>query len=184
MKHSSRNSLDHSARPGGWWLAAVCVLLAAGTGCESFQKKFTRKPKASSAQKPTPVISFQDYSRALTPADRYRKHYMLFDYWHTQLVDALDDAAMNPKRLKRNSQDALAELRILRTLVTDDVGAALDPIIEERESLNRQIQQEAVSASRAPAVVRILQAHMDRIHRDFFWRDVENHLKPADAGTP
>jgi hypothetical protein len=62
----------------------------------------------------------------------------------------------------------------------------LDPIIEERESLDRQIQQEAVSASRAPAVVRILQAHMDRIHRDFFWRDVENHLKPmeADAGAP
>lgn len=183
-------------RPGAVRLIAcwVCLGLAAG-GCETLQRKFTRKAKPR--PRPNPIIQFQDYTRAMTPIDRYRKHYMMFDYWNDELMNALQRAPLNPKRYKRASTDALAELHTMRELVTDAVGPRLDRVIEERVVIDRQLQRGALSSAQAPPLLRALERQTRQVHREFFWRDVEDSLKPMapsaaaagaqredDAGAP
>ena len=159
-------------------LVACSLWLAAGlTGCESLQRKFTRKPKHATAA-PSPIISFQDYSRAMTPLDRYRKHYMMFDYWNEGLIEALQSNPINPKRFKRSSSEALEELKTMSNLVVDDVAARLAPLIEERAKIDRDLQRAGFNTSQANVLGRTLEAQTRQIHREFFWRDVEDHLKP------
>jgi hypothetical protein len=151
--------------------------VSAGLGCESFQRKFTRKPKHPAAP-PNPIISFQDYSRAMTPMDRYRKHYLMFDYWNDELLDALQETSPSPKRLKRSSAEALNELATLRGLLSEEKAAPLDRFVDERVKINEQLQSSTMNPSRANALWRELELQTRRIERDFSWRDVEDHLNP------
>ena len=157
----------------------VCLLLTGLTGCESLQRKFTRRSKQPKPL-PTPIISFQDYTRAMTPLDRYRKHYMLFDYWNDDLMESLQSPPQNPKRFKLASREALAELETLKGLLVEELAVRLDPLIEERARLDRRLQSGAFNTSEASAVTRILETQTRQLQRDFFWRDVQDHLKSAE----
>ncbi len=196
MKRRSRSSWDSNisnrrqATGNRMWLPCVacCLSLAAGvlTGCESLQRKFTRKPKRPVAL-PSPIISFQDYSRAMTPLDRYRKHYMMFDYWNDELIESLQSPPVNPKRFRRASSEALAELETMRDLMVEEASAKLEPLIEERQQLNTQLHSPAFNASSSLALVRTLEAQTRAIARDFFWRDVQEQVKASpssDAPAP
>jgi len=161
----------------------VVVVVALGLGgCESLQRKFTRKPKGP-VPRPSPIIGIQDYSRAMTPLDRYRKHYMMFDYWNDELIEALQATSPNPKRFKRASEEALTELRTMRDLVLEDVAARLDPLLEERAKIHRQLQSAQFTPSHNSAIGRVLEAQTRQIQREFYWRDVQDRLKPPQEAA-
>ena len=168
-----------------------CVLFTGLTGCESFQRKFVRKPKQTA--RVTPIINFQDYTRAMTPMDRYRKHYALFDYWNAELLSALETHATtspgigqpgtNPKRIKLASEESLQELKALQDLLQDATAAQLTPLVDAREQFDRQLQTGSYSAAQLSVVSHNLEAQTRRIQRELYWRNVEDLLK-ADATAP
>ena len=189
MKPHSRNSpgLSRQSAVGSrQWRrclilpTACCLLLTGLAGCESIQRKFTRKPKGPRAI-PTPVINFQDYTQAMTPLDRYRKHYLMFDYWNGEFMDGLRAKPLNAKRVKLASTESLNELTTLQSLVAEDLGAQFAPLIESRARINRQVQTGHLSELTAGAVWHELDAQSRTIRRDLFWRKVEDRLKPARA---
>ena len=152
------------------------MLLVAAVGCESLERKFTRKPK-NPPPTPSPIIQFQDYTRSLTPLDRYRKHYMIFDYWNEELIDVLRSASMNQKRLARASAEALGELRILQGLLRENKAASLAPMLQEREAIDQQAQRGSIGTLQATTALRALESQSRQMHRDFFWRDVQDDLR-------
>lgn len=184
MKPNSSNSLEHPGRSMQRclrWL--VCGLLSAGLiGCESVQRKFIRKPKAY--VRPSPIVSFQDYTRAMTPLDRYRKHYVLFDYWNSELIDAFEGRGVSAKRMKRASSESLQELHTLKGLLQDDLAEHLGRMIEDRQHLNEQIQRGPYPPSQADLIRRALERQSRDLHRDFSWRKVEDRLNAGPAAPP
>ncbi len=163
-------------------LSAICCLLFIGTGCESFQKKFIRKSKKP-VERPTPIVNFQDYTHAMTPMDRYRNHTLMFDYWNGELVDALGPTSSNSKRIKRASAEALQELKTLQGILQEDQAAALQPLIDERQRLDAQIQRETYMPSQRDQMRRDVEAQTRQFERQFSWRDVQDHLKPQDTNA-
>ena len=116
MQRDSRNSSGSdgasAARGRRHQALAIGALVAclAASGCsEEWQRKFIRKPKARSRF--SPIVTFEDYTKTITPLDRYRKHYALFQYWNAELLDALGSTTSNPKRVKKTSAEALEELK-------------------------------------------------------------------------
>ena len=158
------------------WLAVLAV-----SGCESLQRKFARKAKQP-ARAPEPIFQFQDYSRAITPLDRYRKHYLMFQYWNSELADALGRPPLQGKRFRRASAESLAELEALKGLLAEDAATQLDPILEERRAIDRRLQNSAFMESQATAVVRQLDLQTRAIQHQFFWRDIEDHVRPDTGG--
>jgi len=171
-----------AGRVAGIVAAVLAGLLAGGAlcGCEAFQRKLTRKPKRP-RERARPIISFQDYSRTMTAVDRYRKHYLLFEYWNADLLTALASPPLNAKRYKRASAEALGELKTLRDIVTEEVGLRLALMIERRERLDRQLQS-GIHPSQVHAVARTLERQTREFNREFFWRQVDDHLKPWPPG--
>ena len=154
---------------------AVCCLLSAGvTGCESLQRKLTRKKKPQPP--PTPVTVFQDYSAAMTPLDRYRKHYAIFDYWHSGLQSALEARTPNPKRVKLTSTEALGELETMKGLLNEAAAVRLEPLLKEQAEIHRIVSSPSFDAARSDLIKRRLEAQTRAIHREFFWRKVQDQL--------
>ena len=165
-------------RTGGLLVSVLVggVIAATAAGCESLERKFTRKPKTPT-ERPNPVIVFQDYSQAMTPLERYRKHYLMFGYWNGELLEALQVPALNPKRITRASTESLSELTALRNLLESDLAGRLDPVIEARTAIDRQVQGASFGAAQAIRIVQVVEAQTRQINREFFWRDVQDHLK-------
>jgi len=162
----------------GLTLTIVCCLLTAPlAGCESLQRKFTRKPKGPQAT-PTPVINFQDYSRALTPMDQYRKHFLLFEYWNDELIRGLQARPLNSKQYRHASAESRSELETMQGLLADEPAARLAPLMAERAKLDQKLQGPVFSEMQAGTVRGTAESQGRRIHREFFWRDVEDRLKP------
>ncbi len=155
------------------------MMLCSATGCESLQRKFTRKKPSPTAV--NPVTVFKDYTDIVTPADRYHKHALMFDYWNGELMEALDATPLNPKRVGRASTESLTELHRLQQLVVDEVAQQLTPLVEERTRLDRQLQLGTMAASQAYAARRTIEAQQRELHRRFHWRQVQDHLKPNAA---
>jgi hypothetical protein len=152
------------------------------TGCESVQKKFVRKSKPH--VRPSPIIGFQDYTKAMTPLDRYRKHYALFDYWNAELLDALGVGTANPKRIQRASAESLQELKVLPELLQEGPAAAAGRLIKEREEVDRQLQRGSYPPLQLNLIRRTLETQTRQIHRELFWRKVEEQLQTATEPTP
>lgn len=174
-------------------LAMCCGLLCSTLlGCESMQRKFSRR--SQQAPPPSPIINFIDYTRTMTPLDRYRKHYLLFDYWNQELIAALGNPSLNSKRFKLASTESLGELKIMQGLLLEDPGERLTPLIDARTKLDRQLQREAISGSQMSVTARLLETQTRQVSRDFFWRNVQDRVKsqeqpaapqgPADAAAP
>ena len=165
-------------------LVTVVLLVIGLMGCESLARKFTRKPKHG-PERPSPVISFKDYGNGSTPLDRYRKHYMLFEYWNAELMDELQQAMMNAKRARRASHEAVQELQILRGLLQEPLRARIDPVIGQRQQLDGQLKTDALTAAQRATVSRLLEQQTRQLHRDFASRKVQDKLTatpPTDAG--
>src|SRR3990167_1909547 len=161
------------------WVVACCLLLVASvTGCESLQRKLTRKKKVQPP--PAPVTLFQDYSAAITPLDRYQKHYAIFDYWNAGLLAALEARPLNPKRVMLASTEALGELETMKTLLTESAAARLDSLVKEQTKIHHEAVSPGLDAYGAATVARRLEAQTRSIHRDFFWRKVQDELKPKE----
>lgn len=115
----------------------------------------------------------------MTPLDRYRKHYAIFDYWHSGLQDALETKTLNSKRLKLTSAEALGELEAMKGLLTDEAAARLDPLLKEQTEIHRVVSGSGFDAVRSDFIKRRLESQTRAIHRDFFWRKVQDQLKDS-----
>jgi hypothetical protein len=161
------------------WLLAAAGVATLG-GCEALQRKLTRKPKHP-PPRPSPIIQFQDYSRAMTPLERYRKHALLFDYWNDELMAALRTASVNTKRIRHTSTEALAELRMLQRLLSPEWARRLEPLVAARVRMDAQLQQGTFAPSQVNTMWRTLERQARQIHREFHWRTVEDRMSGGDA---
>ena len=164
-------------------IGLVCMSLCATAGCESLQRKFTRKPKHP-AERPTPIIHFEDYSKAMTPLDRYRKHALLFEHWNSQLIDALTEKPSSFKRVRHSSGEAMGELEVLHQLLDEEAAKQLEPIVVKRRRLDERLQDGTYMPGEMMAIQRMLERQARRIKGEFFWRKVEDRLRgdqPGDA---
>lgn len=162
--------------------ASLAVAVAAGiSGCsESWQKKFVRKRPAS-VERPSPVVRFQDYAGAMTPLERYRKHFLMFEYWNLQLLDELAEPTANPRRFRRASEQSLEELRQLHALLAEAKAQAVEPIVAARGRLDQQIQAGPYHPANLSSIRMSLDAQTRQIDREMDWRHVDQELKPPQA---
>lgn len=162
-------------------LTSCGLLLTSLTGCESLQKKFHRKPKTPLGR-PSPVVTFRDYTEGVTPLDRYRKHFILFEYWNDQLMTELQQRDRNPKRLQRGSHESLEELQTLQGLLQPDVAAGLQPLLEARVRIDQQLQHDTMIDSQRNTLLQTLETQTRQLNREFYWRKVQDRLNvPVDA---
>lgn len=162
----------------------LAALLVVGAGCESMQRKFTRRQKGGTEPEVAPIITFEDYARSITPLDLYRKHYLMFEYWNSELQSELEDSAMNPKRIRLASEESLTELQQLQRYLTNEAAVPLAPVLEERRRLDVRLQDRGLTRADAQVLKKTVDAHARLMNGQFFWRVVKDRLKPREVASP
>ena len=154
----------------------AAALLPASAGCESLQRKLIRKRKTPEVR-PAPIVNFQDYSQAMTPVERYRKHFLMFDYWNGQLLDELSQSTANPKRFRNASAQSLEELQRMQGLLQAERAAGVEPMLAERRSIDAQLQSGPYHPANLSSLRMRVEAQKRRIDREISWRDIQDALK-------
>jgi hypothetical protein len=168
-----RNS---SSSSGSSLAIAACCLLAAGCS-ETVQRKFIRRAKAQ--PRPSPITRFEDYTAGLTPVDRYRKQYMLFEYWSEELLSALLPTSSNAKRLRRASAESRQQLERLVAMLEEPLASQVRPLLEERRGLDRRLQDPVDDFASVSLLRQKVELQQRRIHRLMAVSKVEEQLKSA-----
>jgi len=61
--------------------------------------------------------------------------------------------------------------------VVDEVAARFEPLLRERAQIDRELQRSGFDGSRSEWVKHRLEAQTRQIHRELYWRKVEDQLK-------
>lgn len=130
------------------------------------------------------MVTFRDYTEGVTPLDRYRKHFVVFAYWNDQLMTELQQRDRNPKRLRRASGESLQELQSLQGLLQPDASAGLQPLLEARARIDRQLQHDTMMDSQRHTLLRTLEAQTRQLNREFYWRTVQDRLNTSLDASP
>ncbi len=161
---------------------SLCFSLVGSAGCESLQRKFTRKSKTQK-ERPDPVIRFQDYSKSMKPSERYDKHYLMFKYWSDDLLEALSASRLNFKEIRRASSGSLTEMRTLHESLPQGLVERFLPFLKEREDIDH-VCQETVTPAQVDSLRRRIESQARAVHRDFAPDKVRDQLDASAAEEP
>ncbi len=158
-------------------ISLLLMLIFNFFGCESFRKKFTRKPKYG----PSPeemIISPTDYSKQQLPSDEaYKLYYTYWKSWHLELMEVFD-ARENKKKIISCFNQTILNLNRLKQLLNNQGKIELiDNYINKIYSLEKEFETKnlvMISMSRMRDESRKL---FSNIQRDFSFSKVKDYLK-------
>ena len=167
------------------WFTSFLVLLlvvnVAVTGCEPLRKIFTRQKKKEKESTEIPILDPIDYRDKIYSVEQiYREHYSLYQVWLKDLLIIIKDKE-SVKRKIYNLDQALAQLKIMRQLVSDDKKKEMARLSEGLENIKKNLKEGRAFDARS------LELNIERIDRQiregFKLGAIKNHLLsevPAD----
>jgi len=148
------------------------LLLLNLAGCETLQRKFTRKTK----RKPIKPMFYAEGAEETRPnLELYMMHYTYWRAWHQDLVARAGD---NAKRDEMASEEIIGHLTDMRKYLVNGKADELGVYIDEIRNLTGQITRGGGSGMRLGYLKRKLDNIRARIARKFYYKKVRKYLKP------
>lgn len=158
-------------------LTTVYCLLSTQIGCESFRKKFIRKPK----YQPPPeemVIEPKDYSKLQLPVNKaYIQYYTYWKAWHNELLNFLNPTGSKKKILSCFEQTLLNLSRMRDLLANEDKINLLEDYITKVSSLEKEVETKEIAMISFSRFRTQSEQLLRNIQRDFSFSKVKDSLK-------
>ena len=155
----------------------VLTTISGLTGCETLQRKFTRKSKEREPAKP------RFYSEAMSETrpnlDLYMMHYV---YWKTWQEELMVKAGQNAKRDSLAVSEAIGNLLDMKKYLLDEKAKELDTYIEQVKKITDEIASGGATAVRLGSLKQKLGNIKARIVRRFYYKKVIDYIKPDKIG--
>ena len=160
--------------------AVIMIICVAVTlvGCDSLQKKFTRKKKET---KPIPRL-YQIKKYDIKPSVAlYSKHYA---YWQSWMSELLQDLGQNSKKDVRSVEEALNQARSMQSILVQEKADQLEKQIKEIEEAKDVIVREELSQFNKSQVLMTLERADRTIKRDFSAKKIKDYIRESFDDTP
>lgn len=145
------------------------------TGCEAFVRKFSHKPKKDTQGREEMVLVPEEYMGPLMSKEElYRQHFLFWKSWHEELISSLSGNTNRKKQLD-SAEEAIGNLKNLKTLLNKDKQQKLDVYISRLESLKGTIAKDLYNNNATrnrDSAERIKQ----NILREFSYNHVKDYL--------
>lgn len=150
-------------------LAAAALPLA---GCETVQRKFTRKPKAPTHVASQIYFDEGEYVKKYSNAYYYKTHYTLWRTWHDEVLGNLTG---NDKKVSRAASESLGHLKQMQNYMKPAKSAEFQVIVNDMEEVIRKLERSTGDSQVGP-----LRTELERIRRavgnDFYYDKVKGDL--------
>ena len=150
---------------------AVTVALSIA-GCDSLQKKFTRKTKVVKAPR---IIQEQKYIVKPTP-ELYEKHFSYWQSWSSEIIQRLGD---NQKKDERCIEEILGQLGDMRKILVPEMGDKLTKHIKRYEEVRDTIVREHVDRANGSQVLNTLEREDRIIGSEFCVSKIKNYIRKS-----
>ena len=158
-------------------LATCYSLLVTSIGCESFRKKFMRKPKYQPPHEEM-VIEPKDYSKLQLPVDKaYIQYYTYWKAWHNELLNFLNPGESKKKILSCFQQILLNLNRMKDLLAHEDKINLLEDYIAKISSLEQEVKTKEIALISFSHFRSQSEQLLRNIQRDFSFSKVKDGLK-------
>lgn len=150
----------------------ILILFVSSAGCATLQRKFARKEKEE--ERIAPVITTYDYSKELRVDELYRKHFLFWQSWQTELINRLDATL---KKRTTCYDYIISSLMEMRKYLIGPKVEELDSFIVEVKSIETDIKDKKLSKSSQYRIKRILERTKRQIDRKFSYPNVKGSLE-------
>lgn len=148
------------------------ILTISLTGCGPMQKKFVRKKKNEEKIAPV-VVTTYDYSKELRVEELYKKYFLFWKSWQTELIDRMD--ASHKKRIE--CYDFTVEsLLQMKKYLSDAKGNEFEHFISEIKSIDPDIRKQTLSKSEKYRFRQLLENTKRKIDKQFSYPQVKDYL--------
>ena len=155
----------------------LMIFIFSSFGCESFRRKFIRKPKDEPKGEDM-VIEPRDYSKLQMPVDKaYIQYYTYWKAWHNELLTFLAEGTNKKKILSCFEQTILNLDRMKDILESPEKTALLDGYIKETSALAQEIRDKTLTVFSTTRIKSKSEQLLLNIQRDFSFSKVEGDLK-------
>jgi len=149
----------------------ILILCISLTGCAALQRKFVRKKKKE--EKISAVITTHDYSKELRVDELYKKHFVFWKSWQSELIDKMD---FNYKKRVTCFDNIIESLNEMRKYLADSKAEELEQFIKEIKSIDPDIKKKRLSKNRKYKMKRLLERTKRQIDKNFSYAEVKDQL--------
>lgn len=154
------------------------IFIFTSFGCESFRKKFVRKPKKEKDKEEEMIIYPKDYSKQQLPSDEaYKQYYTYWKAWHNELISFLKEGESKKKILSCFEQTILNLNRMKELLNREEKIKLLEDYIAKVSSLEAEVRNKRLVMVSMSHLRTQSERLLRSIHRDFAFSKVKNDLK-------
>ena len=150
-------------------ILVLCISLA---GCAGLQRKFTRQKKQE--EKIGPIITTYDYAKELRVDELYKKHFLFWKTWQSELIDRMDDSC---KKRIECYDEALENLKEMKKYLNDIKAQELEPFLSEITSIGPAIKKDRLTNSEKYKMQQLLEKTKRQIEKRFSYSDVKGSLE-------
>ena len=152
-----------------------CFLLLDLLGCESFVRKFTRKPKKQQTGAEM-VLAPEEYKGPdMSKEELYRQYYLYWGSWQDELINALNQGLSLKKKIDC-AQEALKNLINMKMMLVDEARANFDPVIARMNRILSDIKGDIYGRDNYRNA-RIAENIKVDVHLGFAYSKIRNYLK-------
>ena len=159
----------------GLLLLAITVLSIVVCGCASSQfDQLKRKLIRQKKEKIKPVQFLEEPVRRKN-REYYEEHILYFKTWNDTLIEFL---GKNRKREVQSAREAERHLSQLPKYLEPEYADKLQAIVLDYETLVAPLKMKSLPTSRNSIVAQELNRLQLRVHRNFSFKEVKDHLLP------
>ncbi len=156
----------------------VFFIAVALAGCDSLQRKFTRKKKDT---KPIPRL-YQLKKYDVKPSvELYKKHYAYWQSWMSELIQDLGD---NHKKDVRCVNEALNQIHDMRNILVQEKADTLAKHIRRIEEVREIIVKEELSQFNKNQVMMTLEREDRIVKSEFSAARIKDCIRESFDETP
>ncbi|MFH0828013.1 MAG: hypothetical protein V1919_02470 [Candidatus Omnitrophota bacterium] len=151
------------------------VFIFQAAGCESFARKFVRKPKPENMKKEEVVFAPEEYkSEGVSNQGLYLRFFSYWKAWQDELIDSLERNG-NRKRQISSLNEAVKNLENVKPLINPESASKLDFYIKQLRSLREAVERDIYSNSVSDNRLRAERLKREII-RDFSFNNIQDKI--------
>ena len=151
----------------------ILIFCISTTGCAALQRKFVRKKKKQ--ERVVPVVTTYDYSKELRVNELYKKHFLFWKTWQSELIDRMDGSYKKRIECYNYTVESLMEMK---KYLADFKAAELEPFIAQIKSIAPDIRKRRLSKNKKYRLRQLLEKTRRQIEKRFSYSDVKDQLRP------
>jgi len=150
----------------------ILIVAISFTGCAGLQRKFSRKKKKE--EKIAPVITTYDYSKELRVDELYKRHFLFWKSWQSELIERIDGSYKKRVSCYDHTVSSLMEMK---KYLASSKAEELEPFIAKIKAVGLQIKDKRLTKIKRHRIKLLLEKIKRQIDKEFSYSDVKDFLE-------